>query len=155
MNQPPPILGRKFSGLVSKINSGECVLVLGPKIAMPDEIGYGSIPIDKYLADRLLEDLNRHDFSDLRGAISRYEKEKSTSACRSLLQQLVCELDEHTTNLHRDLASLPFRLVLSATYDRMMANAFRSCGKPAVIDCPVDYSENLRLSERLKALETT
>lgn len=29
------------------------------------------------------------------------------------------------------------------------------CGKPAVIDCPVDYSENLRLSERLKALETT
>ncbi len=30
-----------------------------------------------------------------------------------------------------------------------------SCGKPAVIDCPVDYSENLRLSERLKALGTT
>ncbi|WHZ16523.1 MAG: acetolactate synthase large subunit [Nitrospira sp.] len=25
-----------------------------------------------------------------------------------------------------------------------------ACGKPAVIDCPVDYSENLRLSERLK-----
>lgn len=23
------------------------------------------------------------------------------------------------------------------------------CGRPAVIDCPVDYSENLRLSERL------
>jgi acetolactate synthase I/II/III large subunit len=30
-----------------------------------------------------------------------------------------------------------------------------SCGKPAVIDCPVDYSENLRLSERLKALGNT
>lgn len=26
-----------------------------------------------------------------------------------------------------------------------------ACGKPAVIDCPVDYSENLRLSERLGA----
>ncbi len=26
-----------------------------------------------------------------------------------------------------------------------------ACGKPAVIDCPVDYSENLRLSERLQA----
>ena len=25
-----------------------------------------------------------------------------------------------------------------------------TCGKPAVIDCPVDYTENLRLSERLK-----
>ena len=27
-------------------------------------------------------------------------------------------------------------------------NAALSCGKPAVIDCPVDYSENLRLSEQ-------
>lgn len=27
-----------------------------------------------------------------------------------------------------------------------------ACGKPAVIDCPVDYGENLRLSERLKGL---
>jgi acetolactate synthase-1/2/3 large subunit len=26
-----------------------------------------------------------------------------------------------------------------------------ACGKPAVIDCPVDYSENLRLSDRLQA----
>jgi len=29
------------------------------------------------------------------------------------------------------------------------------CRKPAVIDCPVDYSENLRLSERLKVLGNT
>ena len=27
-----------------------------------------------------------------------------------------------------------------------------ACGKPAVIDCPVDYSENRRLSERLHSL---
>jgi acetolactate synthase-1/2/3 large subunit len=27
-----------------------------------------------------------------------------------------------------------------------------ACGRPAVVDCPVDYSENLRLSERLKRL---
>jgi acetolactate synthase-1/2/3 large subunit len=34
----------------------------------------------------------------------------------------------------------------------LVLNDALSCGKPAVIDCPVDYSENLRLSERLKAL---
>jgi acetolactate synthase-1/2/3 large subunit len=28
------------------------------------------------------------------------------------------------------------------------------CGRPAVIDCPVDYGENLRLTERLGALPT-
>jgi acetolactate synthase-1/2/3 large subunit len=27
-----------------------------------------------------------------------------------------------------------------------------NCGRPAVIDCPVDYSENLKLTERLKSL---
>jgi acetolactate synthase-1/2/3 large subunit len=27
-----------------------------------------------------------------------------------------------------------------------------ACGRPAVVDCPVDYSENLRLSEQLKRL---
>jgi acetolactate synthase-1/2/3 large subunit len=27
-----------------------------------------------------------------------------------------------------------------------------ACDRPAVVDCPVDYGENLRLSERLKAL---
>ena len=33
-------------------------------------------------------------------------------------------------------------------------NAALSCGKPAVTDCPMDYSENLRLSAQLKALGT-
>ena len=28
-----------------------------------------------------------------------------------------------------------------------------ACGRPAVIDCPVDFSENLRLTERLKVLQ--
>ena len=34
-------------------------------------------------------------------------------------------------------------------------NEALSCGKPSVIDCPVDYNENLRLSEHLKAIGNT
>src|SRR6266850_4437149 len=133
MNPPSSILERKFSPLVAKINSGECVLVLGPRIAVPIEITGGEgIPIDDYLSSKLLQDLggDTHDPSGLRGAIARYEKEKSASACRSVIQELVSELDQHTTDLHRDLASLPFKLVLSTTPDQMMFNAFRSQGKP-------------------------
>jgi acetolactate synthase I/II/III large subunit len=33
-----------------------------------------------------------------------------------------------------------------------LAEAFRS-ERPVVIDCPVDYAENLRLTERLKSLD--
>src|SRR6266478_3867851 len=142
MNQPSSILERKFSGLVAKINSGECVLVLGPRIAAPAEVtGVEGLPIDDYLSSKLLEDLggDTHDPSGLRGAIARYEKEKSASACRSLIQELVSELDQHTTDLLRDLASLPFRLVLSTTPDRMMFNAFLSQKKPGVREACYDY----------------
>lgn len=142
MNQPSPILERKFSGLIAKINTGECVLVLGPRIAVPNEITGGEgIPIDEYLSSKLLEDLGEdtHDPSGLRGAIARYEKAKSASACRSLIQELVSEIDQRTTDLHRDLASLPFRLVLSTTPDRMMFNAFRSQGKPDARQACYDY----------------
>ncbi|MGQ0812606.1 MAG: acetolactate synthase large subunit [Nitrospiraceae bacterium] len=44
-----------------------------------------------------------------------------------------------------------FRVTGPSELKPMLKEAF-TCGKPAVIDCPVDYEENLRLSERLKAL---
>jgi hypothetical protein len=133
MNQLSPILERRFNGLVTKIHSGECVLILGPRIAVPGGVSGGDgLPIDEYLSGRLLEDLggDRQDPLGLRGAVARYEKEKGPSACRSLIQELVSEFDQQTTDLHKDLAALPFRLVLSATPDRMMLNAFRAQGRP-------------------------
>lgn len=44
-----------------------------------------------------------------------------------------------------------FRVESPASFGGVFREAL-SCGKPAVIDCPVDYGENLRLSNRLKSL---
>ncbi len=146
MNQPSPILERRFSGLVAKIHRGECVLILGPRIAVPPEIARGpSIPIDDYLSASLRQDLGDEEKGplSLRSAVARYEKEKSTSACRSFIQELVSELDQHTTELHKDLASLPFRLVLVATSDRMMLNAFRARGKVKAQEACYNYCRGL------------
>lgn len=44
-----------------------------------------------------------------------------------------------------------FRVTGPSELAPILTEAF-SCGRPAVIDCPVDYSENLRLTERLKTL---
>ena len=41
-----------------------------------------------------------------------------------------------------------FRVDGPSEFDAVMKAAL-DCGRPAVIDCPVDYSENMRLSERL------
>ena len=121
-------LDRKVSRLVKKILSRDCVLVLGPRVAAPPEVSAAELPIDNHVASRLLEDLGEDSSepTELRRAIARYEKAKSPSACRTMIQDIVSELDPYSTDLHRQLALLPFRLVLLATPDRMMARAYET-----------------------------
>jgi len=144
MNQPAAMLERRFSGLVSKIEEGECVLVLGPRLLMPATVAGGDAAIDDYLAGKLCEDLDDHPTPmTLHRAIARHQREKSPSACRSLIQELNCELDQHTTELHRNFAALPFRLIVSATHDRMMANALRTAGRKNVKESYYDYCRGI------------
>jgi hypothetical protein len=141
VSQPAASLERRFGGLIAKIEDGDCVLVLGPRISVPHETGGADVPIDDYLAARLREDLgdSGSESMDLRHAVARYQRERSSSACRSLLQDLCAEFDGCTTDLHLTLASLPFRLILSATPDRMMAEALRRRGKVGVREAHYDY----------------
>ena len=135
------MLDRKFNSLVAKIEQGDCVLVLGPRIAAPAQATALTVPIDDYFAGKLSEDLDQAASApqDLRRTITRYEREKGSAACRSLMQELAGELDEHTTDLHLDLATLPFRLILAATPDRMMVKALRAQGKPQAREAYYDY----------------
>ena len=156
MNPSPALLERRFSGLVSKLQAGDCVLVLGPRITAPAEVAGADTAIDDYVAAKLLEDLGAEVNApvDLRGAIARYERERNASACRSLVQAVMGEFDSHCTDLHRDLAALPFRLVLSATPDRMMAEAFRAAGKVAVREALYNYCPDGRHADNAVALPT-
>lgn len=128
---------RRLNALATKIEDGSCVLVLGPRIAVPAEVDADTPSIDDYLARRLCDDLDGGDDNadsgaatppgpaSLRLTVARYQRLRSEQDCRDLVGQLARELDGHCTALHRDLASLPFRLVLCATFDRMMAQALR------------------------------
>ena len=132
----------RCAGLVRKIHVGECVLVLGPRVAMPAAIcGNEATPIDDYLTGKLLEDMGEEPVGapTLRESIARYQQRFNASALRGLIQSLAGALDPYTTGLHRDLALLPFRMVLQTTPDRMMYNAFREAGKPGVVEGYYDY----------------
>lgn len=142
METRPSLIPEECGALVNKVNAGECVLVLGPRLAMPSALcPERPTAIDEYLAARLEKTLGEAPPTpaSLREVMTRYEQVKGGSRLRSHVQQLVGALDEHTTDVHRHLASLPFRLVLSATPDRMMANAFRAAGKAAVREAHYDY----------------
>jgi len=126
-----PTLDRALSGLVSRIQAGECVLVLGPRISAPCIPNGADVPLADDLANKLVEALDGRCDTPLsfRRAIVRYERERSPQACRSLVQQLVGEYDGNPTPLHLDLAKLPFELVLCATHDTLMHAALRQVGK--------------------------
>ena len=142
MESRSSLVPARCAGLVNKIHAGECVLVLGPRIAMPTAICDGQIAIDEYLSSKLLEDLgdDNRDAPSLREALTRYEQRVGPSALRGFIQQLVGAMDGCPTELHRNLARLPFRLVLLATPDRMMFNAFTEVGKTGVREAHYDYS---------------
>jgi hypothetical protein len=146
MDSRSSLIPARCAGLVNKINAGECVLVLGPRIAMPAAIsGNDATSIDEYLTRKLLEDLDDTSSppTSLRDALTRYEQRVGASALRGVFQQLVSAIDGQTTQLHRDLASLPFRLVLVATPDRMMSTAFHEAGKTEVREAHYDYCRGL------------
>jgi len=145
------MLERRFHGLVAKIHGGECVLVLGPRVPIACPHGGSTLALDDYLSSRLLEDLGVQGTCDRRTAVARYERERNASACRSFVEQIVSELDDCVTTLHRNLASLPFRLVLSATPDRIMGNAFRAAGKHDVQEACYDYCRSLAAESMLSA----
>jgi hypothetical protein len=75
-------LERHLSGLVTKIEEGHCVLVLGPRIAAPREVAGREVSIDDYLAAALIEDLEGPgtEPTDLRHAIARYERDRRPPA---------------------------------------------------------------------------
>lgn len=142
MDPSSTLVPARCGGLVAKIHAGECVLVLGPRIAVPASVSPDQVPIDAYLERRLLDDMDEAGapLTGLRDTISRYDQRNGAVVLRGLYQQLVAGFDNATTELHRDLATLPFRLVLLATPDRMMAKAFNEVGKTGVREAYYDYS---------------
>lgn len=136
-----PALDRHLGGLAANVQAGNCVLVLGPRIAAPIEVAGPDMCMADDLARKLIEDLEgRCDTPPgLRHTIARYERERGPHSCRTLVQHFISEYEGHPTPLHLDLAALPFRLVLCATPDTLMLEAFRRAGKKDAVGAYYDH----------------
>jgi len=117
---------RELRGLVERINRGDCVLVLGPRVAVrPDDPERQ--PLDGLLAGELTESLgipgaegsNLHRAADL-----YYRTRQDRVELDVAVQDFYDREASGTTDFHRDLAKLPFRLCISASPDSLMFNAF-------------------------------
>lgn len=127
---------RELRGLVERIKRGDCVLVLGPRVAIrandPDRR-----TLEELLARNLLTSINAQESeaslssTSLRRAADLYYRQRQDREDLELAVQdfYTCEAGT-TTDFHRDLARLPFRLCISASPDSLMLSAFEEAKKP-------------------------
>lgn len=121
---------RELRGLVERINRGDCVLVLGPRVAVrPDDPERR--PLDSLLAEELIESIGEAGAEGIASSTSLHRAADlfyRTRQDRAELDVAVQDFYEReanaTTDFHRDLAKLPFRLCISASPDSLMFNAF-------------------------------
>lgn len=121
---------RELRGLVERINRGDCVLVLGPRVAVRADDPERQ-PLDALLAEELIESIGvtgpegSAASASLHRAADLYYRTRQDRVELDVAVQDFYEREAGaTTAFHRDLAKLPFRLVISASPDSLMFNAF-------------------------------
>jgi hypothetical protein len=127
---------RKLRALVGRITEGNCVLVLGPRLAIrPNDPE--RTPLDELLAAEILSGLDDVPPAEaalaaknLRRAADLYERKgEQLDELREIARDFYLREAASTTDFHRDLAALPFRLCVCASPDSLMLAAFEQVGK--------------------------
>ena len=124
--------------LIEAIHRGMCILVLGPDAVFQDSDGEGPT-LTAGLARQLSKELNDNhlvaDPDDLVHVAQAYlrESNKDRLDLELAAEEFYKEYWERTSQVHLDLASMPFNLCLSTTHDRYLHNAFENRGIVPVI----------------------
>lgn len=106
------------------------MLLLGPGIDRDESDQPLTFELAQALADELPEDIevpNRQNLAQVSQLFHRYVKDHLTLAIAA--EEFYAPYSNSTTELHRQLAALPFTLCIQTTIDRMLANAFKEVGK--------------------------
>lgn len=120
-----------WNSLVTSMQSGDCVLVLGPDVPPAGEESPGgeARPTRDMLRDHLLEELRevqpQVDEASPFAVAQLYEENSalSTSNLRNVATGFYRRLRCQPGALHRALAELPFGLVLTTSHDNLMESA--------------------------------
>jgi hypothetical protein len=122
---------RELRALGKQVKSENCVLVLGPRIAVRASDPNGPT-LDEILAGVLVAGLIKAAGKkpcSLRDAAERHYNEYGRSRLEVEVEEFYARESGTTTEFHQDLAELPFRLCISASPDSLMLTAFKNAGK--------------------------
>jgi len=157
MAETEPLSEADWKEIAERTRRGECVLVLGPAIAVdPDDNLHTPLTtrLARCLADRLKNALGQScgivNADDLAHVSQVFcdEREFGRGSLEIAVNDFYARYDQTTTPLHRALAALPFQLVINTTPDYFMANAFKEAGKNPQAE-HYDYQSELQRDVKL------
>jgi hypothetical protein len=145
MNDPEWDVGWEeddWSTLIHAIHQKNCILMLGPDAALESVKKNGKEelhPLTKILANQLSERidpgiLEKINTSDLAQVAQYYCMEKDRNALEVRVTEFYGERKNLSSELHKNLAALPFYFTITTTPDEMCASALKEEGKKPVIE---------------------
>lgn len=125
----------EYRDLVDQIEGGNCVLVLGPRVAVRPADPQRR-PLDERAAAEVLTKVTNVSDPEKAAAATNlrrasdlhYQQHKAPASLQRIVRTFY-ESVQDTTDFHKDLARLPFRLCVSASPDDLMYRAFEDAGK--------------------------
>lgn len=122
--------------LIYSLHHGNCILMLGPDAAVEND---GGQPFTESLAGQLAEKIKPEikqgiNCSDLAQVAQHYCIEKGRIDLEARVSAFYNARQNKTTELHRDLAALPFYFIVTTTPDNMFPQALEKQGKEPIIE---------------------
>ena len=122
--------------LISKIQGGTCILILGPEIATAEVNGVTKT-LEERLANLLAEDIPPAftivDRDNLTHVGQQYVAHYGEPDLWDTSADFYTSEEWQPCAIHADLATLPFRLIINATPDHLMAKALRKRSRRSAI----------------------
>ncbi|MCP4264477.1 MAG: TIR domain-containing protein [Candidatus Brocadiaceae bacterium] len=128
--------------LIDAIQSGKCILILGPDAALDKSTGQ-QVPITKILASKLIGKMGTEGSplkmdDPLHVSQAYYNHLRQNKKDRRYLEievkDFYTEHSNKTSKVHLDLACLPFSLCVIACHDKYLENAFVKKGKSPIVE---------------------
>jgi hypothetical protein len=128
----------EWDTLIYSIRQGNCILMLGPDAAVEEVDGQTHL-LTEILANQLAEKIDEEtrgkiNPSDLAQVSQYYSIERGRNSLEARASSFFYEREGMSTNLHRNLAALPFYFTITTTPDSMFLEALKKEGKEPMVE---------------------
>lgn len=127
----------EWDTLIHSIRQGNCILMLGPHASL-ERVNGKCRPLMEILSTELAESIKirieerKINQDNLSQVAHYYSMEYGRNGLEAKVESFYGKRRRLTSELHKDIAELPFYFAVTTTPDRMYYNALKSFGKKAV-----------------------